>query len=83
MAIEIKLVGFGEDRPARFDARNRLRLEVEAPPTVREMLRCAGIDEAPDLIVMDSDSVIPATHWGVQRIEDETSLTIFCAIEGG
>lgn len=83
MAIEIKLVGFGDHRPPRFDAGNRLRLDIDAPASVRELLRAAGIDEAPDLIVMDTLTVIPASAWDESRIADATRLTILSAIEGG
>jgi sulfur carrier protein ThiS len=83
MAIELKLVGFGDHRPPRFDAGNRLRLEVGTPATVRQLLNAAGIDEAPDLIVMDTLTVIPSGAWDQSNIADGTRLTILCAIEGG
>ena len=83
MAIEIKLVGFGDSKPPRFDSGSRLRLELDTPATVRDLLRSAGIDEAPDLIVMDTLTVIPAGAWDEARIEDRSRLTILSAIEGG
>ena len=83
MAIEIKLVGFGDDKPARFDDHSRLRLDVDTPATVRDLLRTAGIEEAPDLIVMDTLTVIPAAAWDDACIADRTNLTILSAIEGG
>ena len=83
MAIEIKLIGFGDDQPPRFDTRGRLRLEIETPATVRKLLVSAGIDEAPDLIVMDTLTVIPVTAWDDACIADQTHLTVLSAIEGG
>ncbi|HUV22591.1 MAG TPA: hypothetical protein VMZ32_12420 [Gammaproteobacteria bacterium] len=83
MAIEIRLVGFGEDRPARFNGKNRLRIEIETPTSVRTLLQLVGIEEAPDLIAMDSRTVIPTARWDESRISDETNLTLLSAIEGG
>jgi len=83
MTIEIKLIGFGEDRPPRFDARNRLQVDTETPASVRTLLQLAGIDEAPDLIAMDAETVIPPAQWHEPRIEDRTTLTLLSAIEGG
>jgi sulfur carrier protein ThiS len=83
MTIEIKLIGFGEDRPPRFDARNRLQVETQTPASVRTLLQLAGVDEAPDLIAMDAETVIPPAQWDQARIEDQTTLTLLSAIEGG
>jgi len=83
MAVEIRLVGFGEDRPARFDGKNRLRIGIGTPASVRAVLQSAGIEDAPDLVVMDSETVIPRDRWDESRIGDETELTILSAIEGG
>ncbi|MDC1287235.1 hypothetical protein N8198_05060 [Gammaproteobacteria bacterium] len=83
MAIEIKLIGFGEDRPAHFNGKNRLRIEIEAPASVRALLQRVGIEEAADLIAMDSETVIPPAHWDELRISDQTTLTLLSAIEGG
>ena len=83
MAIEIWLIGFGDDRPARFDGKNRLRVEIEAPASVRALLQLVGIEEAPDLIAMDSRTVIPPARWDELCISDQTTLTLLSAIEGG
>jgi thiamine biosynthesis protein ThiS len=83
MSIEIKLIGFGEDRPARFNGKNRLQVDVDTPTSVRVLLRSVGIEEAPDLILMDSETVIPRAQWDESRIDDHTTLTILSAIEGG
>lgn len=83
MAVEIRLVGFGDDRPPRFKHKNRLRLEIETPTSVRALLAAAGIEEAPDLIAMDADTVIPPDAWDDARIADHGKLTILSAIEGG
>jgi len=83
MSIEIKLIGFGEDRPVRFNGKNRLQVDVDTPTSVRVLLRSVGIEEAPDLILMDSETVIPRAQWDESRIDDHTTLTILSAIEGG
>jgi len=83
MAIEIRLFGFGDDRPARFDGKNRLRLDVKTPASVRALLRAAGIEEAVDLILMDDETVIPQDQWDEPRIADHSTLTVMAAIEGG
>ena len=83
MTIEIRLIGFGGDQPARFNGKNRLHLDVETPTTVRKLLLSAGIEEAPDLIAMDSETVIARDQWDDARIFDQATLTILSAIEGG
>jgi thiamine biosynthesis protein ThiS len=83
MTIEIKLIGFGGDQPVRFNGKNRLQIDVETPTTVRKLLLAAGIEEAPDLIAMDSETVIPRDQWDESRISDQTTLSILSAIEGG
>jgi hypothetical protein len=43
MTIEIRLIGFGGDQPARFNGKNRLHIDLETPATVRQLLQSAGI----------------------------------------
>ena len=83
MSIEIKLIGFGEDRPARFNGKNRLQVNLETPTSVRVLLQSVGIEDAPDLILMDSEMVIHRADWDESRIGDHTAVTIMSAIEGG
>jgi thiamine biosynthesis protein ThiS len=83
MTVEIKLIGFGGDQPARFNGKNRLHIDVETPATVRKLLQSAGIEEASDLIAMDTETVIPRDQWDESRIGDRATLTILSAIEGG
>ena len=83
MTIEIRLIGFGGDQPARFNGKNRLHIDVETPATVRQLLQSAGIEEAPDLIAMDSEAVIARALWDESRLGDQATLTILSAIEGG
>jgi thiamine biosynthesis protein ThiS len=83
MTIEIKLIGFGGGQPARFNGKNRLHIDVETPATVRNLLQSAGIEEASDLIAMDTETVIPRDQWDESRICDRATLTILSAIEGG
>jgi sulfur carrier protein ThiS len=83
MTIEIRLFGFGDDRPARFNGKNRLQVDIETPTSARALLRSAGIEEAADLILMDAETVIPQDQWGKPRIVDLAILTVMSAIEGG
>lgn len=83
MTIEIRLIGFGGDQPARFNGKNRLHIDVETPATVRQLLQSAGIEEVPDLIAMDSETVIARAQWDESRLGDQATLTILSAIEGG
>ena len=83
MTIEIRLIGFGDDQPARFNGKNRLHIDVDTPATVRQLLQSAGIEEAPDLIAMDAETVIARAQWDESRLGDQTTLTILSAIEGG
>lgn len=83
MSIEIRLVGFGDDRPARFNDKNRLQVDAEAPASVRDLLQSAGIGETSDLIAMDSETVIARHRWDEALLHDHATLTILAAIEGG
>ncbi len=83
MAVDIKLVGFGGDRPPLFGARDRLELEIETPATPEAMLRALGIDDTTGLVLMNADSVIPARQWREAVIAASDRITILAAIEGG
>lgn len=83
MTVEIKLFGFGDERPAIFGSDNCLQLDIATPASPRALLRAAGIDEEIGLVLMNRDSVIPPQHWGEKIIEDHQSLTLLSAFEGG
>jgi len=83
MAIEIRLIGFGDDQPPRFNGKNRLQIDVETPTSVRVLLKSVGIEDATGLILMDTDTVIPLEKWDESSITDQTTLTILSAFEGG
>ena len=83
MSIEIKLFGFGDQRPAGFDRRNRLRLDIDTPATPRAVLRAIGIDDEAGLVLMNRDRVIPPRQWNQPILPDQGSLTLLVAFEGG
>ena len=83
MAIEIKLIGFGDDRPPRFGRQNSLSLEIETPASPWSLLRELGIDDVTGLVIMDADSVIPLDRWQDAIVEDGARLTLLSAFEGG
>ena len=83
MAIEIKLIGFGDDVPVRFNGQRQLQIEIEAPASPRMLLQKAGIEEAADLILMNVHQVIPVEQWDEVQIPDQSTLTVLSAIEGG
>jgi len=83
MAIEIKLFGFGDDQPARFNGKNSLQIDVETPASPHNLLQAVGIEDTTGLILMDADQVIPLEQWDESRIQDQTTLTIMSAFEGG
>ena len=83
MSIEIKLVGFGEDRPARFGKRDRIEIEIDTPATPDAVLQLLGIDDTTGLVLMNADSVIPARQWQESVVAASDRLTILAAIEGG
>jgi sulfur carrier protein ThiS len=83
MAIEIRLIGFGDDQPPRFNGKNRLQIDVETPTSVRVLLKSVGIEDATGLILMDTETVIPLEKWDESSITDQTTLTILSAFEGG
>ena len=59
MPVTIRLIGFGDDKPPGFDAIGRRSIATESTLTIDRLLQLAGIEPAPDLIVMNTDSVIP------------------------
>ena len=83
MAIQIKLVGFGDDKPARFDDNGRLNLEVNTPATVRDLLRSAGIVEAPDLIVIGPEEGEVLPRLGDASGDDHFREPAPVLVEGG
>ena len=83
MAIEIKLFGFGDDRPPAFKGQDRLLLDVEFPATPWNLLRAAGIDDANGLVLMSSDQVIPVQQWDEAIVQDGHKLTLLSTFEGG
>lgn len=83
MAVEITLVGFGEERPAGFAGGNRLLLEIATPATPRAVIAAAGISDPGGLILMNTVQVIPERQWGEPLVEDRDRLTLLSAFEGG
>jgi sulfur carrier protein ThiS len=83
MTIEITLFGFGDDRPARFNGRNRLQIDIETPASPLKLLQAVGIEDTAGLILMNADRVIPFEQWDESSIQDQTTLTIMSALEGG
>ncbi len=83
MSIEIKLIGFGDDQPARFNGKNRLLLDIATPATPWAVLREIGIDDVTGLVLMDDNQVIPPEQWNDPVLEANTGLTLLSAFEGG
>ena len=83
MPVTIRLIGFGDDKPPGFDAIGRRSIATESTLTIDRLLQLAGIEPAPDLIVMNTDSVIPRPEWGDYRVTGDTEITVLSAIEGG
>ena len=83
MAVEITLIGFGDERPARFVDGNRLTLDIQTPATPRAVIAAAGITDPDGLILMNTVQVIPERRWEEHLIEDRDCLTLLSAFEGG
>jgi sulfur carrier protein ThiS len=83
VTIEIKIFGFGDDRPTSFLGKNQLKLELATPATPWEVLRAAGIDDATGMVMMISDEVVPSQQWDDSIINEESQLTVLSAFEGG
>lgn len=83
MTVAIKLVGFGDDRPAPFGRRDRLELDIDTPTSPQAVLQALGIDDTTGLVLMNAESVIPARQWGDAVIAASDRITILAAIEGG
>ena len=83
VTIEIKLIGFGDDVPPRFNGQKNLQIDIAGPASPRMLMQKAGIEEAADLILMNTHQVIPVEQWDELQIPDQSTLTILSAIEGG
>jgi len=83
MVVEIKLFGFGDDRPESFLGRNQLKLELESTTTPRTALLAAGIDDTNNQVLMINDEVIPIQQWDEPIVGEGTVLMVLCAFEGG
>lgn len=83
MTVDIRLVGFGDERPPRCGSRDRLRLDIDTPATPRQVLDALGIDDDTGLVLMNTDHVIPARRWREAIVQQGDRLTLLAAIEGG
>ena len=83
MSIELKLIGFGDDKPAYFQRKNNLSIELTTPTTIRTILNTIGIDDPDGLVLMTQDDVIPVSRWDELIIEDNMSIVLLSAFEGG
>ena len=83
MAIEVRLFGFGSEKPPGFGAGNRRRLELATPATPQSVLDAAGIETGQGLLLMRANEVIPADRWQQPLVADGDRLTLMFAIEGG
>ena len=83
MSIRVRLIGFGDDKPPGFDATGCKTVELDTPASIEDLLNRAAIEPAPDLIVMNTDSVIPRSDWRRCCIDNDAEITILSAIEGG
>lgn len=83
MTIDIKLIGFGDDQPARFNGKNRLQLDIATPATPWAVLQEIGIDDVTGLVLMDNNQVIPLEQWNDPVVDADTGLTLLSAFEGG
>ena len=83
MTVEIRIFGFGDERPAAFGDKNGLEIEIATPATPRALLHAAGIGDEAGLVLMDRDSVIPPQKWDDAIIGDGQRLTLLSAFEGG
>ena len=83
MAIELKLIGFGDDRPPRFGGKDRQSFALTTPATPRALLDQAGIDDFTGLVLMDSERVIPEAQWDEPLLQDQSRLTLLSVFEGG
>ena len=83
MTVEIKLFGFGDERPPSFADSNSMFLDIDTPATPRTILRAVGISDTTGLVLMNSEQVIPEQQWDHAIIQDSDRLTLLSAFEGG
>ena len=83
MTVELKLVGIEDSSRSSTGGRTRLTLNLPASRAPADLLRNAGIEVTPGLLLLSADSVIPLARWEEPVLADGDRLTLLLAIEGG
>ena len=79
----MKLIGFGEDRPACFDASNLCQVDTVDLMSPAELMQKTKIPNPSGLIFMHNQTVIAEDRWSETLIMDGDEVIVMSAIEGG
>ena len=82
MAVEITLFGFGDDCPPGFQD-NKRQITLERPERLEQVLEMSGFDNLEGLVVLINNQGIPQQDWPRIQIQNNDSIKILSAIEGG
>ena len=80
---ELRLIGFGSDRPAGFGVSGRLALPLKQPTTPCQLLQEIGLARTPDLILLVDSTAVSPEQWRQPIIHDSSEVTLLSAVEGG
>ena len=82
MSVEITLFGFGDDRPHGFKDNTR-QINPGKVKQLDKVLELAGFDNLEGLVLLLNNKGVPQQDWSETRIQDNDSIKILSAIEGG
>ena len=82
MAVEITLFGFGDDCPPGFENNTR-QVNPGKTEGLKQVLEMAGFDNLEGLVVLVNNQGVPQQDWPNTRVQDNDSIKILSAIEGG
>ena len=82
MSVEITLFGFGNDCPPGFN-NNKLSLVLPNPQGIIELLQSAGFDNLEGVVLLVNNKGVPEQDWPETQIQDNDSVKLLSAIEGG
>jgi thiamine biosynthesis protein ThiS len=82
MAVEITLFGFGDDCPPGFNNNTR-QINPGKNEGLEQVLKMAGFDHLEGLVVLINNQGIPQQDWPKTRVQDNDSIKVLSAVEGG
>lgn len=85
MTVEVSLFGFGDDKPGSFGQSDTLNVTLAAGQTitVKQLLGQAGFKDLHGLSAMLNGTLVPHSEWDSRSVNDDDTLKVLMAIEGG